>query len=289
MGRRAFIGGLAAVAGGALLGSCGAGGTSGAEPSIAPSRLFDTRTLRADGRPQRTVWAFSDADGYLTGGAPDSITVSASADDGTELMPATAVDAHRDGLLVPYYPVELVFPDSDPVEFRFEVAGESLTSFVDARGVAGDGLLGPGDAMVAVATPTFDDPGGVDPVCTRSPEPCPFHETSLDEALAEGRRTILNVSTPAFCSNQIACGPGLEVLVGLAPSIDTDVAIVHAEVYTSPTATELGPVAPVVDALGLWYEPALYVVGGDGLIEARLDFMWDATELAALLGVRPAS
>ena len=224
------------------------------------------------------VWALSDVDGYLARTAPDSITVSAVQNEAT-VLDSVAVPVHRDGLLVPYYPVEMVFADSSPVEFIFEADGQEFTSFVDARGQDGDGLVGRGDPMPSVSTPLFDDPRGSDPVCTRSPEPCPFHEISLNDAIADGRQVVVNISTPAFCSNQIACGPGLEVLMVEAPNISSDVAIIHAEVYTAPTPAAVGDAAPIMAATGLWFEPALYVVQRDGTVAERLDFMWDTADL----------
>jgi len=277
--RRRFLTGLTIMAGTVAIGGCG-GGTGA--PTISASRLFDPRALRPDGTPQRMVWALSDVDGYLAHTAPDSITVTAVQNDIT-VLDAVSVDVHRDGLLVPYYPVEMEFADSSPVEFTFEASGQQFVSFVDARGRADDGLVGRNDTMPAVATPLFDDPRGSSPVCTRSPEQCPFHDISLDDALSEGRQVIINISTPAFCSNQVACGPGLEVLIAEAPEISEDVAIIHAEVYTAPTSTDLGVPAPIMDATGLWFEPALYVIERDGTVAQRLDFMWDTVDLRAAI------
>ena len=44
------------------------------------------------------------------------------------------------------------------------------------------------------------DPRGVDPICTREPEVCPFHDITLTEALAAGKPVVYYVGTPAFCS-----------------------------------------------------------------------------------------
>jgi hypothetical protein len=275
VGRRHFIGGLAVVVGGVTVGACGGGGS---DVQLSASRLFDTRALRTDGTPQRMVWALSDIDGYVTSTAPDTISVTAVQND-VKVLDSVIVDIHRDGMLVPYYPVEMVFADSSPVEFTFDADGTSFTSFVDARGVAGDGLVGAGDPMLPVATPILGNTRGSDPLCTRSPEPCPFHAISLDDALRDGRPTIVNISTPAFCGNQVACGPALEVLVEESPNISSEVAIIHTEVYVTPTGSELGPVAPIMDATGLWFEPALYVINSDGTVATRLDFMWDRPDL----------
>ena len=51
--------------------------------------------------------------------------------------------------------------------------------------------------------------------------------------------------------------------------------MVHADVYSDDAATT---VAPAVDALGLEYEPVLYLVK-DGVVKDRIDVIWDQSEL----------
>jgi hypothetical protein len=135
-----------------------------------------------------------------------------------------------------------------------------------------------GQAMPSFATPTAADSLGVTPVCTQDP-PCPFHEVSLDDALANGRPTLLLVGTPAYCATGI-CGPVLGLLeAGVAPYGDR-IDVIHAEVYTDDT---LGTTTAAVQALGLDYEPSLFVVDGTGILRHRLDVIYDADELAAAL------
>jgi len=38
-------------------------------------------------------------------------------------------------------------------------------------------------------------------------------------------------------------------------------------------------VAPAVDALGITFEPALFITDASGIVVERLDGLWDATEL----------
>ncbi|MFM8906883.1 MAG: hypothetical protein ACKOIZ_04595, partial [Actinomycetota bacterium] len=56
---------------------------------------------------------------------------------------------------------------------------------------------------------------------------------------------------------------------------------IHAEVYADRDATQ---VAPVVTALGMNYEPALFVTDSRGVVTARLDAVFDEVELASLIG-----
>ena len=73
---------------------------------------------------------------------------------------------------------------------------------------------------------------------------------------AEGRPVALLVSTPKFCQVAI-CGPVLDVLLSQRGAFP-DVRMIHAEVYTDETIETL---APVIDALGMTYEPGLFVAG----------------------------
>ena len=132
----------------------------------------------------------------------------------------------------------------------------------------------PGDVLEGFATPTADDSAGVDPICTREPV-CPFHVVTLTEALSSGKHVAYLVGTPAFCQTG-SCAPALEVTISTEPDFADDFVFVHAEVWSDLTATE---VAPAVAALGMQFEPALFIVGADGVVAERIDGLWDATEL----------
>jgi hypothetical protein len=136
----------------------------------------------------------------------------------------------------------------------------------------------PGDVLAGFDTPTSTDPAGVDPICTREPM-CDFHSLTLAEALATGLPVAYIVGTPAFCQTG-SCTPSLEALIELAPSREGQLVVVHAEVYTDLTATE---VTPAVEALALSFEPTLFLVDADGMVVERLDGLWNDTELAERL------
>jgi hypothetical protein len=139
-------------------------------------------------------------------------------------------------------------------------------------------VAGPGDALPPFDTPTADAAGGVDPICTRQPEPCPFHDVTLAGALAAGTPVVYLIGTPAFCQTGV-CAPALESILTLqAP--DPGVAFVHAEVYTDDTATIS---TPAVEAAGLTYEPVVWITDASGTIVERLDAIWNDTELAEVL------
>ena len=132
----------------------------------------------------------------------------------------------------------------------------------------------PGDPLPPFDTPTLDDPGGVDPVCTREP-PCPFHTTTLTEALARATPVVYMVGTPAFCQTG-TCAPALETLIAAATDFADGFTFVHAEVWNDLTATVP---SPAMDAIGMRFEPALFITDAAGVVVERLDGLWDPTEL----------
>lgn len=137
---------------------------------------------------------------------------------------------------------------------------------------------GAGQPLPPFDTPTVDDARGVDPICTRDPA-CPFHDTTLTEALASGQQVVYLVGTPAFCSTG-TCAPALESIIDIREQYGDTYAFVHAEVYIDDTATVT---APAVEAAGLTYEPALFVTDAEGVVVERLDAVWNESELVEVL------
>jgi len=73
----------------------------------------------------------------------------------------------------------------------------------------------------------------------------------------------------------------LDVLLDVAAD-HPDVRFLHAEVYAHPHQ-DLDTKAPVVDELGLTFEPCLVLVGADGRVVDRLDTIYDRVELTDAL------
>jgi hypothetical protein len=175
-----------------------------------------------------------------------------------------------------YYPVTVELSVEGEWAFEVVAAGQSMSVRVDARQPSTLPVVtGVGDPLPRIPTPTVASGLGVDPICTREPA-CPFHTVSLDAALALGRPVVLLVSTPAFCQTAI-CGPVLDLVVDRQARLQqAGATVVHAEVYTDKTAQFT---TSTVGALGLTYEPSLFLAGADGIVTARLDYTFDATEL----------
>ena len=130
-------------------------------------------------------------------------------------------------------------------------------------------------------TPTVGDPQGFEVLCSRAPEPCLFHDVTLTEALAAGRPVAYYVGTPAFCSTG-SCAPALEALIGAQERFADTFTFVHAEVFSDAAGTAI---APAVTAVGMTYEPALFITDSTGTIVERLDAVWDQTELEERLAL----
>ena len=136
-----------------------------------------------------------------------------------------------------------------------------------------------GSQLPGFDTPTVDDHRGVEPVCTRTPEPCEFHNITLNEALALKKPIAYLVGTPAHCSTG-TCAPALEALIAVKKSIGDAMTFLHAEIYTDDKATT---VAPAVVALKMEYEPAIYITDASGKILERFDAVFDAEEISSAI------
>ncbi len=141
---------------------------------------------------------------------------------------------------------------------------------------------GVGDAAPAPATPTAPEFSFEEITTDLDPDPR-FYEMSLDEAIGNGRKTVVIFATPAFCQSA-ACGPLLDIVKGLAPDYP-EVDFVHVEVYTNLTVPDFAPIpinlAPAVQAdwWNLPSEPWVFVVDEEGVVQARFEGVVAAEEL----------
>lgn len=124
----------------------------------------------------------------------------------------------------------------------------------------------PGAEFPAVATPTTDDPQGLEELCTRATN-CGMHEVSLDDAMAEGRPVVLTIATPKYCQTAV-CGPVVDVVLEQRDQLDRDdITFIHAEVYVDAGNTP----TDVVTELGLPSEPWTFLIAADGTLADRFD------------------
>ena len=282
--RRTFLSlagsGLAATA---FLAACGAR-TKNQSEFRAASKWFSDQTIISNQGPQRTIWSFSDDEGNLGGLSPESIEVEIL-DADSQTVHTTTTQRHIDGVAMPYYPVIVPFQRSGIHEFRFDLGKRgNYVGYVNPGTKSQSTIIWPGDRFPALVTPTSSRPAGVEPICTREPS-CPFHDISLDDSIFSERATVLIVSTPAFCGTKWMCGPVLENLISEVGSTYSEFDVIHAEVYSNPTADDLGPVAPSVTDMGVNYEPFMFLIDEKGVVLRRLDHIWDNVELKELLSL----
>lgn len=256
-------------------------------PGFAAGDRFPAATVA--GIPQRLPFVVSDlSSGQVapfTDGAPTTIDIEITSPGGAVLTTVTA-PLRSQGIITPYYPVEIVAETTGRHQARTTVDGLPLSAGFDVVDAADVGLVQVGESIRPVETPTFADPAGVEPICTR-PEACPFHEVTLTDAIAAAGPTALLVATPGFCLTDI-CGPVVDLLVDVSADF-AEFTFVHCEVYTDPqrlfedgveTEDLLTQVMRIYD---LRFEPSLVVADATGMVTARLDFTFDTTDLATAL------
>lgn len=243
--------------------------------SIA-SRWIPTELVPGE---QRLPVSLADADGLVTNG-PARLTATLVDLDTAEVL-ATGLFADRRTLgddTVPFWVFRTAITrlgtfalviDGGPEEgAAFQTFDP--TSLVVARA---------GDALPPFDTPTVGDRRGVAQYCTRTPEPCPFHDVTLTEALGSGKPVVYLIGTPAHCQTGV-CGPVLDRMISLSDELGDSVVFVHADVYADVAATD---VAPAVKAAKLTFEPVLWVTDSNGTIVERFDAIWDVDEVREAL------
>jgi hypothetical protein len=275
--RRSFlVTGLALGAGASsLLGACSSGdGDGNGEGDAAPfdlARRF-TDDVLVPGEVRLPVSLVRNGEVQLSG--PDSLRGRIVDNAGTDVATVEAGRRDIDPQAPPYW------------SFRAQIAQPGIY-VLRVDGDNGDGaafevfateaVVMPhlGSTLPSLETPTVDDHRGVEPYCSLTPEPCALHEVTLAEAFTFGTPVAFLVGTPAHCQTG-TCAPGLEFLVNTHRRVGSAVAMVHADVFADNAGTQ---VAPTVTALGLSYEPVLYLCSPDGVVVDQLDGVWNQTEV----------
>jgi hypothetical protein len=284
--RRFLTAGGAAAAGVVLLGACGSDGDDETAPTVTAGdglalAQFFGGPLFVAGQMVRAPFGVADIDGLLpVEDTPERLLVTVLGPDDQPIGDAIEVARHAEGLPRGYFPLQFEVTDAGIYTARTEVDGSAAEMSLKVDVAADVRVVQPGDALPAVATPTTADAQGIDPICTNDPV-CPLHEVSLADALGEDRPIVLLVATPAFCQIAI-CGPVLDVLLDVVDDFP-DLRFVHAEPFVDP-ATDQDTATPIVDALGLHFEPCLVLAAADGTVVERLDTIYDRDELVEALG-----
>lgn len=144
-----------------------------------------------------------------------------------------------------------------------------------------------GEPAPRVETPTSAD-FDIAAIST-DPNPDPsFYELSVNEALSNGRPTVIVFSTPRFCQTS-ACGPLLDQVKAISVGRD-DVDFVHVEVFErfdDPAFNPSDPsfLAPAIlpEGFNLLSEPWVFVADEEGVITARFEGVASDDELESAL------
>lgn len=280
--RRTFLLGSAAAA---ALAACGSSGPSPDRLAIRFPDGFRAPSVAVTGHgPQRFPFVIVADDGLpMAVNNPESIDIDVVFEG--ETLETVTVPASGVGQFIPYYALTFTPPAAGSYLARTEFSEFDVEFAVVER--SDTPLWQVGETLPGFDTPTFDDIRGVNPICTRPQEACPFHEITLNEALSNGRPTALLISTPAFCQTDV-CGPSLEDLIVATTGRD-DINIIHQEVYADfgrDTDTGILPeLAPLLMEWDLAFEPSLFVMDANATIVAARHFAFDLAETEELIGL----
>ena len=114
-----------------------------------------------------------------------------------------------------------------------------------------------------------------------SPKPIPdFYQTSVSQALTEGKPFLVIFASPAFCVSRI-CGPVVETVASLVPDYGEDIAFIHIEPFDLDLARGGGTFEPSVEAKawGLPSEPWVFLVDAYGRLTAKFEGIVTVEEL----------
>jgi hypothetical protein len=285
--RRSLLAGAGAMA----LAACGGGSKngSGATSATAPggpmslvARFPVDAALLVPGTPRLAVSVI--LDGMIQADGPDVLDGRVIDNASGDVVTTVSAVKRNDGTTTAYYAFRPQIEAAGLYTLRVDGddgAGQAF-QVTDADDVSMPHI---GSVLPPFDTPTADDHRGVDPYCSQTPEPCPLHDITLSQALAAGTPLAYIVGTPAHCQTG-TCAPALQLLVEAHERLGTAVTMVHADVYSDNAGTTI---SPAVAALGLTYEPVLYLCSADGTIVDHLDGIWDRTELAeALAAISPS-
>jgi hypothetical protein len=145
--------------------------------------------------------------------------------------------------------------------------------------VVGDQLVVPiGSKARSGASPVATTAKGRAKICTRDPA-CPMHSISLDNALTNGRPTVLSFATPLLCASRM-CGPVVDEQLQAFDAMGDQANFIHVEIYPGRKTDQP---APLYNAWGLKSEPWLFVIDKQGIIRARSEGPVVASEIRAAL------
>jgi hypothetical protein len=114
---------------------------------------------------------------------------------------------------------------------------------------------------------------------TSQPPDPRLHQVRIADAIAQGRPQVIVFATPQFCTSRM-CGPIVEVVRSLLPAYGERVVFTHQEIWQDAVARH--PFA-TVEEWRLPSEPWLFVVDGQGIIQAKFEGLVTVREVDTVL------
>jgi len=144
-----------------------------------------------------------------------------------------------------------------------------------------------GSKAISTKTPVAHTLKGLRQICTRPP-PDPMHYISLDQALKNGKPTVVSFATPLLCESML-CGPVVDAQLLVYQRIGKGKAnFIHVEEFlpgedfTPPPAT-LENQSPAFKKWGFKTEPWTVVIDRKGVIRGRFEGPVTAPQIEAFL------
>jgi hypothetical protein len=136
-----------------------------------------------------------------------------------------------------------------------------------------------GQRPPAIVTDTAASVHGNTALLTTRHPPEQMAAVTLRQVLGK-RPVALLFSTPQLCTSRV-CGPVTDVTVAQQRAFSKQIAFIHQEVYVGNDPTK--GLRPQLQAFHLRTEPWLFAINRHGIIVARLEGAFGATELRAAL------
>ncbi|MFW6195461.1 MAG: hypothetical protein ACOC5M_02955, partial [Chloroflexota bacterium] len=101
-----------------------------------------------------------------------------------------------------------------------------------------------------------------------------LYQTSVAEAIEEGRPFVVVFASPAFCTNAV-CGPQVEVLSELQVEYGDRLAFIHVDIFADPAGIqgdiESAARSPALEEWGIPTDEWTFVVNSEGVVTARFE------------------
>lgn len=165
------------------------------------------------------------------------------------------------------------------VHIRGDGLDETVRTSFDVREEPSTPALGA--KVPASSTPTAGDVKDLSTISTDPDPEARFYRHSIRSALKENEPFVVTFATPKFCQTAV-CGPTLDNVKDVASGFP-NINFIHVEPYELPAEPPEFKVVPAVKEWGLPSEPWVFVVNGDGTLEAKFEGVIGKGELTDAL------